>query len=232
MTRRGSRHYSRSGNTARGSRRRERVATAACNDPAAAGLRAVGPEGWGDASTAASDSAAALLTLTVSVPASVTLAAGQGLARVTAAGGEVSAPAARLTLTGTAAELNAILRGGAGADRIRYSGPATVSLVFSITEDAASSIDGAPVGSTVTTVVQTVTTAVTADPAALETGTALAALPTTLWVTPGQASDLRFTGALLSGALPALIHISEPTRLRRRSYAVFCWKKKNRYTRL
>src|SRR5665809_50309 len=42
----------------------------------------------------------------------------------------------------------------------------------------------------------------------------------------------RFSGSLLgagrTGDALSLIHISEPTRLRRSSYAVFCLKKKNR----
>ncbi|NDB18993.1 MAG: hypothetical protein EB027_07025, partial [Actinobacteria bacterium] len=171
------------------------------NVPASTGLITLGADGVVySPATSATGTADDVLTLTISIPNSVALTTGQGLGRVSSTGTAIDAQLARtLTLSGTVAQLNAMLRGTGDANRIRYSGPVSAPLVFSVTETT--SVDGAPISSTVTSLVNTVSTLVTADPTVSSTSVALASLPTTLWVTPNRDSDVRFTGAALSGAL-------------------------------
>jgi hypothetical protein len=168
------------------------------NVPVSTGLITLGADGVLYAPSSGTGSASDTLTLSISVPNSVTLSGSQGLGTVTSTG-VAGALSRTLTLTGTAAQLNAMLRGTGDADRIRYVGPVSAPLEFSITE--AASLDGVPISAAVTSLVNTVSTVITADPDVSGTGVAFASLPTTVWVTPNRASDLRFTGASLSGAL-------------------------------
>ncbi|MBM3408661.1 MAG: hypothetical protein FJY25_15305, partial [Betaproteobacteria bacterium] len=172
------------------------------NIPASTGLIGLAADGVLYNPSAGTGSSGDVLTLTLSIPNSVALSGGQGLSRVNAAGTtDVVAAARSVQLTGTAAQLNDMLRGINGADRVRYSGPVSAQVVFGITE--VSSTDGAPISASATTLVNTVSTVVTADPTVFETTATLASLPTTLWATPGRDSDLRFTAASVSEALGA-----------------------------
>jgi hypothetical protein len=169
------------------------------NVPVADGLIALTADGVLYASASGTGSGSDLLTLVISIPGSIALATGEGLALVSAEGSPAatpSAPARTLTLTGTAAQLNAMLRGAEGADRVRYLGPVTTPLQFSITEQA--STDGAPITATALSRVNTVSLSAAANPDVSETSASFATLPTQVWVTPNIDSDLRLTGATIS----------------------------------
>ncbi|NBS67192.1 MAG: hypothetical protein EBT33_23175, partial [Betaproteobacteria bacterium] len=168
------------------------------NVPASTGLITLDADGVLYAPSSGTGLASDVLTLTISIPDSVTLSGSQGLGTVTSAGA-ASSLSRTLTLSGTAAQLNASLLGTSGADRIRYVGPVSAPLVFSVTDGT--SLDGVPISSTVTSLVNTVSTIITANPDVSETTAAFASLPTKVWVTPYRDSDLRFVGASLTGAL-------------------------------